>query len=499
MIDQNVSQTLTGEQMSILQRFTTTQESFRVEAPPGAGKTHLLAQMLLATEQPVLVVMFTSTAQKQLVKRLQKFPDAAKHKITTLHALAHKLTEICWEWLGFTKKPRHISDNERAITDESQFRLAQISARRIKGLFTHNDALFYLLGILRGKGFRLRYPALLVDEYQDTNAIQWQIIEALMHQGPQRLILLGDRFQCIFQFLKAWADHPLAVGLPEERLSYSHRCRERIASFASQITGVTFRGAPGGIVQLHNYGRTQEFCVQAVQLIQKREAKTSAILCRSNQTVEEVRAYLASCRIPVAGRSTPQAVQFWNHPAILWAMDLLEDPLAHWPIALRYLGLNRAFTSLEALEHPPSDLSCEEAARAVQFARAISAMVDAPTVRDSLELIDFLLKLPPDWPDYLFTLKKQLGQIRTYQDLLHLRDTKVEPFHASGVEVLTIHAAKGREWQHVLVDAALPKNARWSEQKFVAYVAVTRAQDFLDIFCPCWGNAWEVIDYFAFD
>jgi superfamily I DNA/RNA helicase len=499
MTEQTATRSLSAEQTAILQHFLESDEGFRVEAPPGAGKTHLLTQILLAAPEPVLVCMFTSAAQQTLSKRLAGSSESSRHRVTTLHAMACRLTEICWEQLGFPHKPRHIDAAESGVTEYSEFKPRRIAERRAKGQYTYNDSLYYLLEVLRTGSFRLRYPALLVDEYQDLNSLQWQIIEALMAQGAKRLVLLGDRHQCIYQFLKASADHPLAASLQVRRLTYSHRCHSRIAAFASQIISESFDGPPGGVVQLHHYQRIHDFCEQAVRLLRKREAHSAAILCRTNRTCDEVRSYLASQKIPVAGKSVPQAIAFWSHPAITWVIDFLENPLLKWPMALPFLGVNRYFTSLEALEHPPQDMNVEEAARAIQFARAIQSMHDAPTLRDSLELVDFLLTFPADWVDPLYTFKRQAGQIRSHADLLHLRDTKVEPYKSPGVEVLTIHAAKGREWQQVIVDASLNVSAVWNEQKLVAYVAATRAEEYLDIFCPYFGNAWKTIDYFAFD
>ncbi|AGY57998.1 UvrD-helicase domain-containing protein [Gloeobacter kilaueensis] len=490
--------TLTDEQESLKEFFLTSNESFRVEAPPGSGKTHLLKHLLLDAPHPQLVCMFSHTAQQTLARRLMVSPEPTPHRVTTFHSMAMKLTEVCWEVLGFPSKPHHIHLNEPPVTAEDEFQPQRIAARRARATFTYNDSLYYLLQVLRRKLFRLRYPALLVDEYQDTNAVQWAIIEALMAQGPQRLVLLGDQHQCIYQFLSAQADHPLAEGLTVKRLTYSYRCLSRVCELASYLVGEPFRGNPGGTVQLHHFQRVGEFCERATRLLRTREARSAAILCRTNRMVDDVRAYLAANRIPVAGKTPPLAVSFWSHPAVTWAIDFLENPLLRWPTALPYLSLSQGFRTLEAMERPPATLPSEEAARAIQFARAVQSMHDAPTVRDSLELVDFLLTFPADWVDFIHTLKTQTGQIRSHADLLRLRDTKIEPYKSPGVEVLTIHASKGREWQHVIVDAGLPANAVWAQQKFTAYVGVTRAEAFVDVLCPYFGNSWD-IDHFAFD
>ena len=53
-----------------------------------------------------------------------------------------------------------------------------------------------------GSSYRERFAHLLVDEFQDTNALQLALIEQL--RGPDsRLFVVGDRFQAIYGFRHA--------------------------------------------------------------------------------------------------------------------------------------------------------------------------------------------------------------------------------------------------------------------------------------------------------
>ena len=46
---------------------------------------------------------------------------------------------------------------------------------------------------------RNRWRIVLVDEFQDTDPVQWQILERAFH-GPSTLILIGDPKQAIYGF-----------------------------------------------------------------------------------------------------------------------------------------------------------------------------------------------------------------------------------------------------------------------------------------------------------
>ncbi|MHB1582977.1 MAG: UvrD-helicase domain-containing protein [Acidimicrobiales bacterium] len=47
---------------------------------------------------------------------------------------------------------------------------------------------------------RTRYNVVLVDEFQDTDAIQWDVVRTAFGSGPTRLVLIGDPKQAIYAF-----------------------------------------------------------------------------------------------------------------------------------------------------------------------------------------------------------------------------------------------------------------------------------------------------------
>jgi ATP-dependent helicase/nuclease subunit A len=95
---------------------------------------------------------------------------------------------------------RHVAELVRHFGD----RFAVAKERRA-GL-DFEDLQIFALGLLTGtelgEGYRQRFAAILVDEFQDTNRLQLGLIDAL--RGPEAaLFLVGDEFQSIYGFRHA--------------------------------------------------------------------------------------------------------------------------------------------------------------------------------------------------------------------------------------------------------------------------------------------------------
>jgi len=77
--------------------------------------------------------------------------------------------------------------------------------KRLAGLMTYDDLLTRLAGALRGPAgagiaerLRARYRVVLVDEFQDTDPIQWEIMRRAFGAGT--LVLIGDPKQATYAF-----------------------------------------------------------------------------------------------------------------------------------------------------------------------------------------------------------------------------------------------------------------------------------------------------------
>ena len=79
--------------------------------------------------------------------------------------------------------------------------------KRRTGVMTYDDLLTRLSDTLSGEGgevaaarLRARYRVVLVDEFQDTDPVQWQIMRTAFGGGDVTLVLIGDPKQAIYAF-----------------------------------------------------------------------------------------------------------------------------------------------------------------------------------------------------------------------------------------------------------------------------------------------------------
>ncbi|MCX6462275.1 MAG: UvrD-helicase domain-containing protein, partial [Pseudonocardiales bacterium] len=76
--------------------------------------------------------------------------------------------------------------------------------KRVAGVYTYDDMLTRLSDALRtspeaAQRLRSRYAVVLVDEFQDTDPVQWHILRTAFH-GHTTLVLIGDPKQAIYAF-----------------------------------------------------------------------------------------------------------------------------------------------------------------------------------------------------------------------------------------------------------------------------------------------------------
>lgn len=84
-----------------------------------------------------------------------------------------------------------------------------IKTMQIKmGLLKTSDSAFFAYDILKkyprlGKYLAAKFPYLIIDEAQDTSEIQHSILEMLYNEGLKNIDLVGDPYQCLYQWRDA--------------------------------------------------------------------------------------------------------------------------------------------------------------------------------------------------------------------------------------------------------------------------------------------------------
>ena len=126
-------------------------------------------------------------------------------------------------------------------------------------LRSYNDLLLELWRGLGGDGgdelaerLRQRYPAVLVDEFQDTDPIQYDIFRRIYHRHPHPVFLVGDPKQAIygfrgadvFAYLKAKTEVERRYTLNHNRRSVPDLVRGVNAVFAANPRAFLWEGIP---------------------------------------------------------------------------------------------------------------------------------------------------------------------------------------------------------------------------------------------------------------
>lgn len=138
----------------------------------------------------------------------------------------------------------HSSDGE---SDRAEYRLAQAKSallaeiltevanrRRVAGTISYDDILTQLRDAIRSKNstvemLRRRFRVALVDEFQDTDPVQWEIFEQLFGATGThtRLVLVGDPKQAIYGFRGAnvftYLEAANLGDVERRKLSWNHR------------------------------------------------------------------------------------------------------------------------------------------------------------------------------------------------------------------------------------------------------------------------------------
>jgi DNA helicase-2/ATP-dependent DNA helicase PcrA len=342
-----------------------------------------------------------------------------------------------------------------------------------RGVIDFDDVLLHTLRELRrdrdfADATRWRFRHLHVDEAQDLNPLQQGLLDQLRSDRDD-LFLVGDPAQAISGF--NGADPALLVDVDERfpgieviRLPVNHRCTPQIVQAGVHVLDrldlgealVSARG-DGQVVQRITAADESSEASGIARLIAASDPNLirsgqMAVLARTRAQLRPIADALSDAGLPVRtsdrGMTSPiqEAVRtaaYNGSPSRLraWAHDTLEQTGEQWPEQ----------TGGRTRRH---ETGGDEARRVAQAA------------------LDFLRDTP----------RGDGAAFRTWV-------ATTNPFDdpgSSGVEVLTFHAAKGREWQTVVVSGVesglVPHRsagtvAAKAEEARLLYVAITRATD----------------------
>src|SRR5215207_5114943 len=487
---------------------TTESRLVAVVAGAGSGKTRVLTRRDeyriadgTADEAHTLVLTFTRQAAGELRRRLPRL-GATGGRVTTgtFHAIALSLLQQ--RWRDRDQRPVSVTNDRRRLiarlagdgdrgellADEIEWASARglspaayesavrngdrrpsVDAaqvvemfgryrddKRRRGVIDLDDVLSLMTAAIETDGdfadaLRWRFRHVLVDEAQDLNPLQHRLVDLLRFDHDD-LYLVGHPAQAIYGFNGAdpglLVDGPARFpGIEIVRLPVNHRCTPEIVQAGVHVLGAE----AGGLRSARDDGATVEVVEHADEhdesswiaratmgldpaLVRGNEV---AVLARTNAQLPAIERSLTA-----AGIAVRHSLQGQGSPIRAALTEAFRSGDAH--------QLRRwAHDTIEADADTPSEALLRVAKLALEFLRA------QPTGDG--------------------------GEFRSWVDAN-------DPFgqRTPGVELLTFHAAKGREWHTVVLAgcetslvphrSATTKAARAEETRLL-YVAITRASD----------------------
>ncbi|MGI8872437.1 MAG: ATP-dependent helicase [Candidatus Limnocylindria bacterium] len=488
----------------------------QIIAPAGSGKTTTLVARLGALlsrgAEPakILVLSFNRNAASELGRRVQSrlvpiVSDARAIEVRTLHALARQIlldggrpaTPIP-DRLPLLRAARRECAGRRApeapplpevgeldsliaaakIEDRSLppdvAEIAEVYQRLLsgRGQIDFDDLVVGAVRLLEGSAtlrrrWQARYDHLLVDEFQDVDAAQVRLI-AILAQPGRSLFAVGDDDQTIYAWRLAdvrrmlrFTDH-----YPDARrvvLGANYRCPPAVVRHARQLIEVNRERISKPIAA----GRPDEAADAVAAVDTSGAAAPSQLVAMATALSgpEERLCFLARTRAELG----PIGLALL-HAGVPHASSL-PSPLDAMPVV----------ALVAALQRGPADAEPFETLRALRRANGWNraAMDDALSDEDHAAL-----DAMQSWAAGVASIGDFVsGFEEARRRLLALRDPEAP------IELVTVHGAKGREWETVvvigfeeerfpnrraLVESAAPERAL-EEERRLAYVAVTRA------------------------
>lgn len=393
---------------------------------------------------------------------------------------------------------------------------------------------------LIGPGIAERFRYVLVDEYQDTNAMQARIVKGFA-QTHRNILVVGDDAQSIYAFrgadvknilsfpdqwpnakifklLNNYRSTPQILDLANESLSHNVR------QFEKELIGMRDPGDKPKMVPTASTAQEAQYVAEQVLALRAEGVPlhAMAVLFRSSAHSQALEFELMKRDVPYeyrGGQKFFERAHIKDVVAFLRAYANPNDEVA-W---LRVLGLQQGIGAATA------SLLASQAKAFPEFAKIVHAdlhgILPSRAERgwnDFLEIAtDMLGKAPlpsamirsvtgssyqgylereyPNWQERVEDLEQLalfaegyndlpafLGDISLYDDVLAGRQEEGQRADEERMVLSTIHQAKGLEWDTVfiihLADNAFPnrralnEEGGMEEERRLFYVAVTRAR-----------------------
>jgi len=524
-------------------------------AGAGAGKTTTLIEKIsyiieknLISPYEILAITFTNKAMKELKERIaKKFDEKIANRMTvsTFHGLCYRIIKENYEKLGYSKditiydeydsfdllieinddlgrplserklknifNKKNKDSTERRIISEYNFRLKRDNAVDFSMMLKSVVELFKISKIQ--EYYRRKWRYVLVDEYQDTNDIQYEFLKLL---NPNYLFVVGDPDQSIY----GWRGANIKIilnflELEKEskilKLQNNYRSGKKIVDIANELiknnigrlekTLIPKREIESNIevTTLKNEVEESEFVANKIKELLNLGVNPNeiAVLYRKNSQSaflseilrsEEIR-FTVSKKYDVLGTSSAREIinliklaKRRNNSFL--AKQFFRKTLKYEPIEILRLeseATNKGISILKKWE--------ETHKKFIEYNDDLIAIISA--IFDEFkfyEYYDIYSEKKNDYTRFAKFIDKWASKFGNNTDeflkWLLLKDETdfFDLEDKESVKLMTIHTAKGLEFENVFIigcnDGNYPagKSSDFEEERRLFYVAITRAK-----------------------
>jgi DNA helicase-2/ATP-dependent DNA helicase PcrA len=425
--------------------------------------------------------------------------------------------------------------------------MREVTARkRASQLLDYDDLLLYWQAAMKQPALAATIAAsfehVLVDEYQDVNALQVEIVAAL-HRDGVGVSVVGDDMQAIYGFRAASLQHILSfpASFPRSQvvwLKRNYRSTQPILDLANQVAAEAEKGFRRTLAAVHEGSALPELVIahdeddEARQIVKRVldhyergvALREQAVLMRAAHHSSLLELELGRRNIPFVkygGIRHLEAAHVKDFLALVRGVLHVRDEVSWFRVFQLFDGVGPATARAlaAALAEPlpetlptldpllPEEahaswlgfraavaeaLGCDEVAgRATLLGWALSPLVAANYTDAAPRLEDL---------DELVAAAAASGDLQTFVDELVLDPPQTSSevgrpkLDEDYLTLSTIHSAKGLEWTvvHLLraTDGNIPSDMALStadgleEERRLFYVALTRARRHLHLYAP---------------
>lgn len=567
-----------------------------VLAGPGSGKTFTIVQHIQylihdkkIPPEEILVVTFSKAAAIEMQTRYLESADSNSStnpvRFGTFHSLGYQILRSTGQFRNFsliTEKQKYhrlevILKNEGLSSlcthDQETILLNALAARKAGGrektslelldvnsaefdaeklfalyqseleernLLDYDDLILKCNELFRKspavlEWYQQLFTHILVDEFQDINASQYELI-TLLALPQKELFVVGDDDQSIYgfrgskpefmrEFLRQYTD------VKRYELTSNYRSGERIVALGRKIIEQNKerfskeflpkkRGGEVSFQHLNTRREEEELLVQDIRRNSMQCLDQTAIIVRTNLEARQYEALLKEKQLPAAGSVRKEQGVFQSETAedlyaflrflyegghrkeFLRIMDKLEPDLTRKALISEIVSKEELMRYYR--NHEEMQVRIQKLFSKLALAKRLQVHLAIQLFRNEMGYDSYLKKKSRSYAEY--EDQKKMAQaiqeaFASYQRIKPLDEfisqcqekEKSSPVveQRKGIHVLTMHASKGLEFQHVylpdLNEGMIPPKGvvdakQIEEERRLLYVAVTRAREKLFLY-----------------